>query len=277
MEEIDKIKTEIPEDICDIEADFYRRQLAIGTYAGNLYIYNNLNEKPSKIVEIPAHIGPIYKISWSHPSFGPVIGTCGFDKKVNFYILNERNNQLEKIYDYEMHDNSVKCLKFCGSSDELILISGCLNGDIVICKYLDKNFILEKVNAHNFGVNSIDFFDNKTFVTCGNDNTIKIWNFSLENGKITVKNEKTLKDNSTTNITDVSVKDNKHFVCCGESDEGGIVNYWILNEENKWEPHEIYRENVKIEKIRFNDDHTCIAVIDSEGKEHLILENELNL
>ena len=276
MEEIGKIAAEIPEDISDIEMDYYGRQLAVGTRTGNLYIFNNINEKLTKISEISAHIGPIYKVSWSHPSFGPIIGTCGFDKKVNLFTLNNMNNNLEKIYEHQMHDNSVKFLKFYESQNELIFISGCLNGDIVICKYLDKNFISEKTNAHNFGVNSIDYFDNKSFVTCGNDNSIKIWNFSIDNGKIAIKNEINLKDNSTTNINDIAVKDSKHFVCCGDTDEGGIINYWILNEENKWEPHEIYSQNTKFEKIRFNDEHTSIVVIDSEGKENLILENDLN-
>ena len=33
----------------------------------------------------------------------------------------------------------------------------------------------------------------------------------------------------------------------------------------------------KLEKIRFNEEHTCIAVIDESGKESIIMENELNI
>ena len=41
MEEIEKITTEITEDICDIETDFYCRKLAVGSSTGKLYIYEN--------------------------------------------------------------------------------------------------------------------------------------------------------------------------------------------------------------------------------------------
>jgi len=274
MEEIEKITTEISEDICDIETDFYCRKLAVGTSLGKIYIFENINGTPTKASEIIAHIGPIYKLSWSHPSFGPILASCGFDKKVNLFKI--ENSKLEKLYEYEMHDNSVKTLKFSPSSNTLLLISGDLNGNIITCEYLDKNFLLKKTFGHDFGVNSIDFLDSQNFVTCGNDNIIKIWNYSQNNGNVEIKNEYVLKDNNMS-TKDLSCKDNKHFVCCGSSEDEGVVNYYILNEEKKWDVNEIYKQKGKLEKIRFNDEHTCIAIIDENGKESLIMENVLNI
>jgi len=274
MEEIEKITTEISEDICDIETDFYCRKLAVGTSLGKIYIFENINGTPTKASEIMAHIGPIYKLSWSHPSFGPILASCGFDKKVNLFKI--ENSKLEKLYEYEMHDNSVKTLKFSPSSNTLLLISGDLNGNIITCEYLDKNFLLKKTFGHDFGVNSIDFLDSQNFVTCGNDNIIKIWNYSQNNGNVEIKNEYVLKDNNMS-TKDLSCKDNKHFVCCGSSEDEGVVNYYILNEEKKWDVNEIYKQKGKLEKIRFNDEHTCIAIIDENGKESLIMENVLNI
>ena len=274
MEEIEKITTEISEDICDIETDFYCRKLAVGTSLGKIYIFENINGTPTKASEIIAHIGPIYKLSWSHPSFGPILASCGFDKKVNLFKI--ENSKLEKLYEYEMHDNSVKTLKFSPSSNTLLLISGDLNGNIITCEYLDKNFLLKKTFGHDFGVNSIDFLDSQNFVTCGNDNIIKIWNYSQNNGNVEIKNDYVLKDNNMS-TKDLSCKDNKHFVCCGSSEDEGVVNYYILNEEKKWDVNEIYKQKGKLEKIRFNDEHTCIAIIDENGKESLIMENVLNI
>ena len=274
MEEIEKITTEISEDICDIETDFYCRKLAVGTSLGKIYIFENINGTPTKASEIIAHIGPIYKLSWSHPSFGPILASCGFDKKVNLFKI--ENSKLEKLYEYEMHDNSVKTLKFSPSSNTLLLISGDLNGNIITCEYLDKNFLLKKTFGHDFGVNSIDFLDCQNFVTCGNDNIIKIWNYSQNNGNVEIKNDYVLKDNNMS-TKDLSCKDNKHFVCCGSSEDEGVVNYYILSEEKKWDVNEIYKQKGKLEKIRFNDEHTCIAIIDENGKESLIMENVLNI
>ena len=275
MEEFEKITTEISEDICSIETDFYCRKLAVGTAVGKIYIFENTNGTTTKTSEITAHIGPIYKLSWSHPNFGPILASCGFDKKVNLFKI-EQNSQLEKLYEYDMHDNSVKTLKFSPSSNNLLLISGDLNGNIITCEYLNKNFILKKEFGHDFGVNSIDFLDDKNLVTCGNDNIIKIWNYSQENGNVVLKNDYVLKDNNML-TKDLSCKDNKHFVCCGSSEDEGVVNYYTLNEENKWDINEIYRQKGQLEKIRFNEEHTCLAIIDENGKESLILENELNI
>ena len=275
MEEFEKITTEISEDICSIETDFYCRKLAVGTAVGKIYIFENTNGTTTKTSEITAHIGPIYKLSWSHPNFGPILASCGFDKKVNLFKI-EQNSQMEKLFEYDMHDNSVKTLKFSPSSNNLLLISGDLNGNIITCEYLNKNFILKKEFGHDFGVNSIDFLDDKNLVTCGNDNIIKIWNYSQENGNVVLKNDYVLKDNNML-TKDLSCKDNKHFVCCGSSEDEGVVNYYTLNEENKWDINEIYRQKGQLEKIRFNEEHTCLAIIDENGKESLILENELNI
>ena len=275
MEEIEKIATEIPEDRCDIEIDFYGRKLAVGSSTGKIYIFENLNGNYSKVSEISAHIGPIFKLSWSHPSFGPILASCGFDKKVNLYKIDPQY-KLEKIYEHDKHNNCITALKFSPSSNNLLLISGDLNGNIIACEYLDKDFGIKEIFGHDFGVNSIDFFDDKTFVTCGNDNTVKIWNYLNENGNVEIKNIFVINDNNIC-TKDLSCKDNKHFVCCGYSGDEGIVNYYVLNDENKWEVNEIYKQNGKLEKIRFNEEHTCIAVIDESGKESIIMENELNI
>ena len=275
MEEIEKIATEIPEDICDIEIDFYGRKLAVGSSTGKIYIFENLNGNYSKVSEISAHIGPIFKLSWSHPSFGPILASCGFDKKINLYKIDPQY-KLEKIYEHDKHNNCITALKFSPSSNNLLLISGDLNGNIIACEYLDKDFGIKEIFGHDFGVNSIDFFDDKTFVTCGNDNIVKIWNYLNENGNVEIKNIFVINDNNIC-TKDLSCKDNKHFVCCGYSGDEGIVNYYVLNDENKWEVNEIYKQNGKLEKIRFNEEHTCIAVIDESGKESIIMENELNI
>ena len=274
MEEIDQIQTEISGDICTIEIDYYGTKLAIGDVNGKIYIFQNTNNSMAKIAEISSHFGPIYKLSWSHPSFGPLLASAGFDKKVILYKF--ENNRLEEIYTYNDHENSVKSLKFSPSSKNLLLISGCLNGDIVSCEYYNNKFNINKIFAHDFGVNVIDFLDEFNFITTGNDNTIKIWNYTNQGDSGEIKKMFELKDEiNNMVISDLSCKDNTHFVCCGESNGEGVVNYWTLNDEKKWEAKEIYKQKEKLEKIKFNEEHTCIVVVDEEGQEHIILENEL--
>ena len=275
MEEIEKISTEISEDICDIETDFYCRKLAVGSSSGKIYIFENINKITSKVSEVISHFGPIYKLSWSHPNFGPILASCGFDKKVNLFKI-DQNSKLEKIYENDMHDNIVKTVKFSPSSKNLLFVAGDLNGNIIVCDYFNSKFNTQKAFAHDYGVNAIDFLDDNNFVTCGNDNTIKIWNYSQENGNAMIKSDIALKDESNMSTMDLSCKDNKHLVCCGYSGNEGIIYLWELNEENKWESREIYRKDEKFEKVRYNEEHTCIAVINENGEENIIMESEFN-
>ena len=120
MEELEKIETEISVDICTMEIDYYGRKLAIGDITGKIYIYEKVNNSMSKTSEIASHTGPIYKLSWSHPSFGQILASAGFDKKVNIYKVD--NNRLEEIYSHSNHNNSVKSLKFSPSTKNLLLI-----------------------------------------------------------------------------------------------------------------------------------------------------------
>ena len=277
MEEIDKISTGITEGITDIEIDYYSRKLAVGSATGKIYIYENFSNLSTKPPELDAHLGPVYKLSWSSPNFG-VLASGGFDKKINIITFDHKLNG-NIIYKHELHENCVTCLKFSPSNTNLILISGDLDGNLIISEYhKGKNdFITNKILAHDFGVNSIDFLNDTKFITCGNDNRIKIWNIEEEDGVNQIKFEQEIKNENTMTIKDLSCKDANHFVCCGASEGEGLVVYWILNDKNIWEAHEIFKHEGNLEKIRFNEEHTCMVVIDEKGKEILIKENELNL
>jgi len=277
MEEIDKISTEIVEAITDIEIDYYTRKLAVGTVIGKIYIYQIISDQSKKHQELSVHNGPIYKLSWSNPCFG-VLASGGFDKKINIIQFdNQLNGSI--LYNHDQHENCITCLKFSPSSNTLLLISGDLNGNIISTEYSkdNNNFITSKTFAHDFGVIAVDFLTEDKLITIGNDNRIKIWNYINTNGNIQIKNELELKNDNNINIKDLSCKDSTHFVICGASEGEGVANYWILNDKNEWEAHEIYRNEFNLEKIRFNEEHTCIVIVDEKGKEILLKENELKL
>ena len=59
MEEIGKIQTEIPENICTIEIDYYGRKLSIGSISGRIYLFDTGNNTWIKTSEILSHTGPI--------------------------------------------------------------------------------------------------------------------------------------------------------------------------------------------------------------------------
>ncbi len=73
-------------------------------------------------------------MTWSHPRFGSLIASCGFDRKI--IIWREANNfRWEKIYEYAEHKNSVNCIAFANHEFGLILLAGSSDGFISLHEY----------------------------------------------------------------------------------------------------------------------------------------------
>ena len=235
MDEIDSIECETDGSITDIKSDFYGKKIAIGTTTGKILLYENFQGKLQKKSEIKVHNGIVFKVEFTNPKFGPYIISCGYDKKINI-IQEGINGQLDLIYEFNEFPNSVTCLSISYDQNQLIFVSGCLDGNITIHKFNNNDFENETIFAHDFGVNSISFFKNSKnneFVTCGNDNLIKIWKFN----------------------------DSQHFASCSED---GSVYYW-KKDEGKWNPKEIVSNPTPVVKVAFNEEGNALALIGTDG------------
>ena len=260
MEELESFQCEIDGSITDIKSDFYGKKLAIGTTTGKIILYENFQGKLQKKSEIKAHNGIVFKVEFTNPKFGPYIISCGYDKKVNI-IQEGMNGQLDLIYEFNEFPNSVTCLSISYDINQLIFISGCLDGNITIHKFNNNDFENETIFAHDFGVNSISFFKNSKnneFVTCGNDNLIKIWKFNNDSKKF--ENYDTIKEIECIS-NDVCCRDSQHFASCSED---GSVYYW-KKDEGKWNPKEIISNPTPVIKVAFNEEGSALAIIGTDG------------
>ena len=270
MEDIEIISTQIDGDITYIKSDFYGKKLAVGSSLGKIIIFENINNKYQKISELEAHCGPILGLTWSYPKYGPLLCSCGFDKKINLYVLNAKN-QINKIYENEDLDNSVVCVSFLKSSYTLLLIAGDLNGDLLILKYNGSGFSSKKVFGHDFGVNAVKFLDGRSFVSAGCDKKIKIWAFneSLESVK------ETLSFPDIDSVTqDLSVKDESCFAAV--TDDGSVYLFKKQKDENNWDKNIIYKAECPLEKIEFSEEGNALCIIDETGAENILNEEQMN-
>ena len=102
-----------------------------------LQIFKRKNIKKKKINKIKnRHDSSIWGVSWSHPRFGNLLATCGFDRKI--LIWKENNHKWEKIYEYSEHKNSVNCVSFANHEFGLILVAGSSDGNISLHEYKSK-------------------------------------------------------------------------------------------------------------------------------------------
>ena len=174
-------------------------------------IKSSNNKQPISELINNGHEQSIWDLSFSHPSLGNYIASCGYDNKLIIWKENKSNpNIYENIYT-KIHSSSVNCCKFSPKEYGLIILCGLSDGSISLHQF-NKNSnswifqIFEKI--HKNGINSIDWapslppitFDDvedddddnnndlnnninnnldelnpMRFVTCGNDNKIHIF------------------------------------------------------------------------------------------------------
>jgi protein transport protein SEC13 len=173
-------------------------------YKINIFSFDKIKKNNDNIIESElinnGHEQSIWDLSFSHPSLGKYLASCGFDNKLIIWKENESNpNIYENIYTYN-HQASVNCCKFAPHEYGLIVLCGVSDGSVSLHEYKPNSGswacqIIEKV--HKNGINSIDWapaippinfedikdennYDNNElnpmrFITCGNDNRIHIY------------------------------------------------------------------------------------------------------
>ena len=143
------------------------------------------------------HDHSVWQVTWSHPRFGNLLASCGFDKKVMIW-KEISQNIWDKIFEYTEHKNSVNSISFAPAEYGLILLCGSSDGYISIHEYKNEQWFSRKQEAHSLGVNSVSWgpsfypitFQNEEnnnltnslapirFVTGGCDNLVKVWTLS---------------------------------------------------------------------------------------------------
>ena len=73
----------------------------------------------------------------SHPKYGNLIASGGFDKKVNIF-KEIKPNVWEKIFEFKDHKNSVNSVTFAPHEYGLILIACSSDGNISYHEYKSK-------------------------------------------------------------------------------------------------------------------------------------------
>lgn len=146
-----------------------------------------MNESPKKVGEIfgTGHENSIWQVTWSHPRFGPLLASCGFDKKAIIWKENSPNIWV-KLFEYQEHSSSVNTIAFAPQEYGLILLCGSTDGCISVHEYKNENWQSHKFFGHGFGVNGVSWgpvpdesvssqIPPLRFASCGNDNLVKVW------------------------------------------------------------------------------------------------------
>lgn len=188
--------------------------------------------------EVKGHEGPVLHSSWSHPQFGSLLATSGIDEKV--IIHREGLKDWEKIFTFAEHSSTITCLSFnpkLNSKNALNLAVGYSDGQIYVFSYLNDNWVIQNIKAHNFGVNTISWINSGSssiarIISGGNDNLIKIWNIKQDGKLEKAATLEKIHDNSIKHIevtSEESKRLNNTFVSLDIDD---LVCIWNTDSSN---------------------------------------------
>ncbi|VDP74272.1 unnamed protein product [Schistosoma mattheei] len=88
--------------------DYYGTTLATASSDHSVKIFDVRNKKQVLIAHLRDHQGPVWSLSWSHPMYGSLLASCGYDRKV--IIWQEINGRWGKVFEYAEHASSALSL-----------------------------------------------------------------------------------------------------------------------------------------------------------------------
>mmetsp|Transcript_49507 Transcript_49507/g.44300 ORF Transcript_49507/g.44300 Transcript_49507/m.44300 type:complete len:317 (-) Transcript_49507:122-1072(-) len=284
--------------IHDVQVDFYGKTLASASSDRCIRIFEIIGQNQQALTTLTGHNGPVWKLSWAHPTYGGrILASCGYDKQVIIWRESTGNKWIKWFVDeFKSSVNTVQFSPTTNNNNPLELIAGCSDGSIKIYTLQNKKWIISKLieDAHNGGVNSISWstpsniiMNNddskqndqsvnivgsyKRFVSGGCDNMIKIWTYEYNKNEYEVSVE--LNDHKDW-IRDVSWSpiptSSSHSVIASCSEDKTVI---IWKENNKkWTASEIIKCESKVWSVSWSELGNILAVALGENTVQLYKE-----
>lgn len=195
-----QVDTKHVDTIHDAQMDYFGKRLATCSSDRTIRIFKVEDDGQHTLIqELREHDGPVWMISWAHPSFGSMLASCSHDHRV--IIWKETAAGWEKFKEYgsspEEHSSSVNAVAWAPHAlGYPMLACASADGDVSVLSYKEKKWSPDKITAaHKSGVNAVSWApllsvnpfaqsgdtdkDNTTprLITCGCDDELKVWAF----------------------------------------------------------------------------------------------------
>eukprot|EP00468_Gymnochlora_sp_CCMP2014_P001343 CAMPEP_0167741870 /NCGR_PEP_ID=MMETSP0110_2-20121227/1099_1 /TAXON_ID=629695 /ORGANISM="Gymnochlora sp., Strain CCMP2014" /LENGTH=316 /DNA_ID=CAMNT_0007625975 /DNA_START=30 /DNA_END=980 /DNA_ORIENTATION=+ len=183
------------EMIHDAQLDYYGKRLATASSDRTIKIFE-LNGSSQKLLsELKGgHNGPVWQVSWSHPTHGNLLASCSYDRKVCIWEEVQKN-QWQRSYADEKHQASVNSVTWGPHEFGRIFAAASADGSVSVHKFIDNRWVRGVIpQAHQGGVNAVSWAPaipsaslvaqgaipkpQMRLVTGGCDNLVKIWAYN---------------------------------------------------------------------------------------------------
>ena len=226
------VYSEQTEPITDCAFDYFGSKFACSSMDNSIVVYESTKETPELIATLKEHKSPVWRVQWSHPRFGPILASCGYDKQVLLW-KETSPKQYNVIYAFTKHTKSVNSICFFPESEGLKLVCGSSDGQVSVLQYNQGNntWSDEMFVADESGVNAVQVVKyNKQIyiITGGCESILKVF-VKQNNAWKCIKEVKQHQDW----IRDIAaiVKDDKVLIASCSQDkttivyEGGVIRH----------------------------------------------------
>lgn len=154
-----KIDTGHQDLVHDAALDYYGNRLATASSDGTVRILG-LGPAPQLLATLPAHNGPVWRVSWAHPKFGTLLASCGFDARVVVWKeASAGGNQWTQLHALAHHTSSVNSLAWAPHELGLSLAAASSDGSIsVSTAHPDGTWETARIDrAHPVGATAVSW------------------------------------------------------------------------------------------------------------------------
>ena len=192
--------------IHDIQPDFFGKRIATASSDRTVRIFDDENRLLATLSG--GHEGPVWSVTWSHPKFGPLLASCGYDGRVVVWKEQQpESNNWIKLKEFKVSEGSVNGVAWAPPEHGLILAAGGSDGKISTFIYKtgegSSNWEQKQWSAHVMGCNAVSFCPYMSsnllhlskmtsgsssppqssgyplkLVSGGNDSAVKIWAYN---------------------------------------------------------------------------------------------------
>jgi len=279
--------------IHDVQVDFFGKTLASASSDRHIHLFEIVKNKHQYLTSLEGHTGPVWKLSWAHPSHGCMLASCGYDRRVIVW-RQHKHNQWKKVFE-DVFPSSVNTVQFSPSTDSSVpleLIAGCSDGTIRIYTYSKKQWSKYKNidKAHNGGVNSISWSaptnvimaskenqqnnatrEVKRFVSGGCDHLVKIWNFEYKSDEYQCVKQMNEHDNWVRDVAWSPIPSStSHSVVASCSEDKSVI-IW-KEQKREWSVAEKIQFESKVWSVSWSELGNILAVAMGENTVQLFKE-----
>mmetsp|Transcript_56173 Transcript_56173/g.162774 ORF Transcript_56173/g.162774 Transcript_56173/m.162774 type:complete len:326 (+) Transcript_56173:62-1039(+) len=187
------------DDLChDAQVDYYGCKLATASSDRTVKVFNISETAYELSATLQGHEGPVWQVAWSHPKYGVILASCGFDGAVLIHRETRPRDWILLHAARNLHESSINGIEFCPHEYGLVIAGASSDGRVSILTHQsDNSWAVEYIQDNPLGVNAVSwaphgaYFDEtaeegaKEFprlVTGGCDNRIRFW-IQQENGQ----------------------------------------------------------------------------------------------